>query len=324
MPLVDQSTYRPPRWLPGGHLQTIAPALFARVPIRTRDRERIATPDGDFLDLDWARYPTSRRFAIITHGLEGHSYDPYVQSLAHSLHREGWNVLAWNFRGCSGSPNVLLRSYHSGSSDDLTVVIDHVLATEHPAEIALVGFSLGGNVTLKYLGDLGAAVDPRITAAVTFSVPCDLASSSLALESRANRIYMDRFLVNLRRKIREKISAHPGEITDHGLDTMRTFREFDEAYTAPLHGYLGAEDYWTRASSKPLLPRIAIPTLLVNARNDPFLPAACFPGDEARVSEHFYLEAPAAGGHLGFPWNWIPCRTIQFLEETGYRTPSSL
>jgi hypothetical protein len=324
MPIIRPSTYRAPAWLPGGHLQTIFPALFNRVPLLTRVRERIATPDGDFLDLDWARAPAHRRLAILTHGLEGSSHDSSVQSVAHALHRDGWDILAWNFRGCSGTANLRLRSYHSGSTDDLASVIDHALATETPDEVALVGFSLGGNVTLKYLGDLGPAVDPRLTAAVAFSVPCDLAASSLALENRANRIYMDRFLFNLRRKIREKMVAHPGELTDHGLDAMRTFREFDGAYTAPLHGYRDAQDYWTRASSKPVLPHITIPTLLVNARNDPFLPAACLPESEATASTHFHLEIPATGGHLGFPRNWMPHRTTTFLQTNpqNLKTPA--
>ncbi len=315
MPIVQPSNYRAPAWLPGGHLQTIVPALLRRGPIVTRERERISTPDGDFLDLDWIRRPARHRLAVLSHGLEGSSQDSYIQATARALGRVGWNVLAWNLRGCSGTPNRRLRSYHSGSTDDLAVVIDHAFATDAPAELALIGFSLGGNITLKYLGDLGSTVDPRITAAIAFSVPCDLASSSLALESRANRIYMSRFLVNLRRKIRGKMIDHPGQLTDHGLDAMRTFREFDGAYTAPLHGYRDAEDYWTRASSRPVLPGIAIPTLLVNARNDPFLPAACFPANEARASAHFHLESPATGGHLGFPTDWMPHRVTDFLSS---------
>jgi predicted alpha/beta-fold hydrolase len=186
--------------------------------------------------------------------------------------------------------------------------------------VGLVGFSLGGNITLKYLGDLGSAVDPCVDRAVAFSVPCDLASSSARLESRANRLYMDRFLVGLRGKIRQKIARFPGQLNDIGLDAMRTFREFDGAYTAPLHGYLDAEDYWARASSKPVLTRIAIPTLLVNARNDPFLPEPCFPEEAARASEHFHLEVPASGGHIGFvtfgaPHGeyWSEARAVEFL-----------
>jgi predicted alpha/beta-fold hydrolase len=317
MPLIESSTYTPPRWLRGGHAQTIYPALFRRVSWITRERERIETPDGDFLDLDWARSGRSDRVAILSHGLEGDSRNAYVQGMAAALGRAGWDVVAWNCRGCSGEPNRLLRSYHSGATEDLAAVVDRVLAGDRYDRVALVGFSLGGNITLKYLGDPGVVIDPRVTRAVAFSVPCDLASSSRALESGGNRIYMDRFMVNLRAKIREKMRMFPGALTDEGLDAMRTFREFDGAYTAPLHGFRDAEDYWARASSRPGLGRIAIPTLLVNARNDPFLPAECFPEAEARASAHFHLEAPRDGGHIGFTARggeyWSEMRAVEFL-----------
>jgi len=214
----------------------------------------------------------------------------------------------------------MLRSYHSGATEDLAAVVDHVLRGGRYRRVALVGFSLGGNITLKYLGDYGAGIDPRVDRAAAFSVPCDLASSSLALEGWRNRVYMDRFLVNLRGKIRAKMRKFPGALSDAGLDAMRTFREFDGAYTAPLHGYRDAEDYWARASSKPVLGRIEIPTLLVNARNDPFLPAECFPEDAARASGHFHFEAPRQGGHIGFvSFNdrgeyWSETRAVEFLE----------
>ncbi len=319
MPLIDSPTYIPPFWLRGGHLQTIHPALFRRVPLITGERERIETPDGDFLDLDWNRSRGVDRVAILSHGLEGGSRDTYMQGMAAALVRAGWEVAAWNCRGCSGEPNRLLRSYHSGATEDLASVVGHVLRLGRHRRVALIGFSLGGNITLKYLGDLGESLDPRVDRAVAFSVPCDLASSSRALESRANRIYMDRFMVNLRAKIRVKMRMFPGELSDAGLDAMRTFREFDGAYTAPLHGYRDAEDYWARASSKPALGRIAIPALLVNARNDPFLPRECFPEEIARASESFYLETPRHGGHIGFRSfdgreYWSESRAIRFIE----------
>jgi len=300
MPVIDPSTYRPPPGLGHGHAQTIFPALFRRVPRLTKERERITTPDGDFLDLDWDTSGGFSRLAILSHGLEGDSGNTYVQGMAAALRRGHWDTLAWNFRGCGGETNLLLRSYHSGATEDLQTVIAHALGSGRYVQLALVGFSLGGNMTLKYLGDLGSEIDPRIVRAAAFSVPCDLASSSLQLEKFTNRIYMSRFLVGLRGKIREKMVRFPGQLTDVGLDAMRTFREFDGAYTAPLHGFASAEDYWTRASSKPVLTRIAIPTLLVNAQNDPFLASACFPFAEARENPRFYFEAPLSGGHVGF------------------------
>jgi uncharacterized protein len=272
MPILEKSEYRPPVGLSNGHLQTMFPALFRRMPVITRERERITTPDGDFLDLDWDRTPGSDRLAIISHGLEGDSSNTYVQGMAAALQRAGWDTLAWNFRGCSGEPNRLLRAYHSGATEDLHAVVEHALDAERYDRVALVGFSLGGNMTLKYLGDLGPKVDMRISHGVAFSVPCQLAASSQHLEGLRNRIYMRRFLQSLSGKIRQKMHLFPGQVEDKGLDAMRTFREFDGAYTAPMHGFASAEEYWEKASCGPVLSDIAVPTLLVNARNDPFLP----------------------------------------------------
>lgn len=315
MPLLD-SSYRAPWGFGNGHVQTIFPALFRRVPVITLRRERLTTPDGDFLDLDWHTDGGRTRLAILSHGLEGDSTNTYIQGMARALVRAGWDVLAWNLRGCSGEPNRLLRSYHSGATEDLAAVIAR--APEHYTQLALVGFSLGGNMTLKYLGE--PAPDTRISGAVAFSVPCDLASSAFQLESFCNRIYMRRFLRSLRAKVREKMARFPGRLDDAGLEAMRTFREFDGAYTAPMNGFASAEEYWTRASSKPALERIRVPTLLVNALDDPFLPRACFPEKEARASECFFLETPACGGHVGFvTFNaqneyWSERRAVEFLS----------
>ena len=314
MPLIASSTYRPPWGLANGHLQTILPVLFRRVPPITLERERIATPDGDFLDLDWNRDHRSDSLVIITHGLEGNSANASVQGMAGAFHRAGWDTLAWNLRGCSGELNRLLRTYHSGAWEDLECVINH--SAEEYQNIVLVGFSIGGNLTLKYLGDHGTAIHPSIKGAVAFSVPCDLASSALVLESRINSIYMNHFMRDLRRKIRAKAVAFPGGISTEGLDRIRTFREFDGTYTAPLNGFLSAEDYWTKASSKPSLHGITVPTLLVNALNDPFLGPECFPKKEAAANPHLHLELPESGGHLGFltlgKEYWAETRAVDF------------
>ena len=315
MPLLE-SQYQPPRGFANGHLQTIFPALFRRVPLTTRRRERIPTPDGDFLDLDWNTDGQAPRLAILSHGLEGDSSNTYIQGMARALVRRRWDILAWNFRGCSGEPNRQLHSYHSGATEDLHTVVTH--AAPRYRKVALIGFSLGGNMTLKYLGE--PEVHPHVSGAVSFSVPCDLASSALQLEGLANRIYMARFLKSLRGKVRGKMRQFPGKIHDSGLDAMRTFREFDGAYTAPLHGFASADDYWTQASCRPGLARISVPALLVNAEDDPFLPAACFPRPEAEASAHFFLETPKRGGHVGFlSFNeegeyWSEQRAAGFLE----------
>jgi len=300
-----------------GHLQTILPVLFRRVVPITRERERIETPDGDFLDLDWNRDHRSDSLVIITHGLEGNSANASVQGMVAAFHHAGWDSLAWNLRGCSGERNRLLRTYHSGAWEDLQCVIEHA-AGEYQI-IVLVGFSIGGNLTLKYLGDHGSVIHPAIKGAVTFSVPCDLASSALALERNINSIYMNHFLRDLRRKIREKAKMFPEGISTEGIDRIRTFREFDGSYTAPLNGFLSAEDYWARASSKPSLTAITVPTLLVNALNDPFLGPECFPTKEAEVNPHFHLELPESGGHLGFitlgKEYWSETRAVEFCRR---------
>ena len=317
MPLIASSTYRPPWGLANGHLQTILPVLFRRVLQISCERVRIATPDGDFLDLDWNRDQRSQSLVMITHGLEGNSANASVQGMAAAFHRAGWDTLAWNLRGCSGEMNRLLRTYHSGAWEDLQCVINHAAGTYQ--NIILVGFSIGGNLTLKYLGDHGAAIHPSIKGAVAFSVPCDIASSTRVLESRINSIYMNHFLRDLRRKIRAKATAFPGGISTEGLDHIRTFREFDGTYTAPLNGFLSAEDYWAKASSKTSLRGISVPTLLVNALNDPFLGPECFPREEAEANPHLFLELPKSGGHLGFLTlgneYWSETRAVEFLER---------
>ena len=317
MPLIASSTYRPPWGLANGHLQTILPVLLRRVAAINCERERIETPDGDFLDLDWNRDQRSQSLVMITHGLEGNSANASVQGMAAAFHRAGWDTLAWNLRGCSGEMNRLLRTYHSGAWEDLQCVINHAAGTYQ--NIVLVGFSIGGNLTLKYLGDHGSSINPSIKGAVTFSVPCDLASSARVLESRINSIYMNHFMRDLRRKIREKATAFPGGISTEGLDHIRTFREFDGTYTAPLNGFLSAEDYWAKASSKPSLRGISVPTLLVNALNDPFLGPECFPREEAESNPYLYLELPESGGHLGFltfaKEYWSETRAVEFLEK---------
>jgi uncharacterized protein len=320
MPLVP-STYRPPLLLRSAHLQTIYAALVRRVPLVTGDRERIQTPDGDFLDLDWHFRKYSKRLLILTHGLEGNSRQAYMQGMARAFSDQGWNILSWNFRGCSGEMNRKLQSYHSGATEELQIILDHVFQKDVFSEIALVGFSLGGNVTLKYLGDRADTLDTRIQSAVAISVPCDLKSSSLRLEDTQNLIYMERFMISLRKKIRAKIESFPGDLQDEGLDRMRTFRQFDGAYTAPLHGFTSAEDYWARSSSKPVLKNIRIPTLLINAGDDPFLAENCYPMAVARDSDKFHLEIPFHGGHVGFVTfgnnntYWSERRALEFVEE---------
>lgn len=338
MPIVEPSSYKPPLFFSNGHLQTIFPHFFRKVKGVNYLRERIdigvqnfsfapgvqahpsTAADPDFLDLDWSLIG-AERVAIISHGLEGNSGRSYVLGMARALNRAGWDVLAWNFRGCSGEPNRQLRSYHSGATEDLQAVVSHVISRKRYQQIALVGFSLGGNLTLKYLGERVEAVDARIKSAAAISAPCDLAGSSRRMAQPANKIYMRRFLKMLHQKIRAKMEILPGKLDDAGFEKIKNFKDFDDRYTAPLHGFASAEDYWEKCSSRQFLPRVAVPTLIINARNDPFLSEECFPIEEARRNPHVFLEMPESGGHVGFvEFNsaeeyWSERRAVEFLSN---------
>jgi predicted alpha/beta-fold hydrolase len=319
MPLLENSAYISPFWLPGGHLQTIFPALFRRVGPITTFSERLELADGDFIDVEWARHGQPR-LAILSHGLEADTKAEYIQGMARALVKGGWDVLAWNFRGCGPQVNRLLRMYHSGATEDLDAVVQHAMAS-HPAErIDLIGFSLGGNLTLKYFGERPEELPARLHRAVAFSVPCDLACSSRQLAQSTNRIYMERFLRKMRAKVRLKDRMFPDQLDLAGVDQMRTFAEFDGRFTAPIHGFSSAEDYWERNSCRQFLSSIQKPTLLVNALNDPFLGPDCHPFAEAAASAYFHFEPTATGGHVGFPGciggqSWAETRAIEFLSE---------
>lgn len=305
MPLVSESRYHPPFYLFNGHLQTIVPSLLRTVPDVKYRRERLELADGDFLNLDWSRRPGPRPargagLAIVSHGLEGDASRPYVRGMVRALNRAGLDALAWNYRSCGGEMNRLLRSYHLGDTDDLDWVLRHALATGRYQRVYLLGFSAGGNVTLKYLGEDPARVPAEVQRAVVFSVPTDLHAGSVHIARPQNQVYLRRFLKSLRQKIRDKAELLPGQVDVTGLDELRDFPQFDARYTAPMHGFASAEAYYDHASSGRYLAHIRVPTLLVNAQNDPFLPPSCFPREVAAASEHVFLETPAGGGHVGF------------------------
>ncbi|MBD2766511.1 alpha/beta fold hydrolase [Hymenobacter sp. BT664] len=302
MPLVAESRYQPPFYLFNGHLQTIVPSLWRTVPGVAYQRERLELPDGDFLNLDWSRRPAMQPtdgLAIVSHGLEGDASRPYVRGMVRALNRAGLDALAWNYRSC-GEMNRLLRSYHLGDTDDLDAVLRHALATGRYQRVYLVGFSAGGNVTLKYLGEDPGRVPTEVRRAAVFSVPTDLQASSVHIARIQNQVYLRRFLKSLRLKVRAKAELLPGQIDLSGIEDLRNFQEFDERYTAPMHGFDSADAYYEYASSGRYLSAIQVPTLLVNAENDPFLPASCFPRDVAANSPFVFLEIPPAGGHVGF------------------------
>jgi len=320
MPIIETSSYRAPFLCNNGHVQTIFPSLIRRPSDGFYQRERIDTPDDDFLDIDWSRTGGSK-LAIISHGLEGDSHRHYMLGMSRMLNRHGWDAAAWNYRGCSGEMNRQLRMYHNGAIDDLECIVRHVTRTGSYETIALIGFSLGGNLTLVYLGHHGATLDARIRRAVVFSVPCDLRAGALELARRRNTFYMRQFLRSLHRKIKSKARQYPGMIHAEGFHRIKNFKDFDDRYTAPIHGFKDAEDYWRRCSSGQFIPAIRVPTLIVNALDDPFLAAACYPIQAASDSDAVFLEMPASGGHVGFVQcnrdkrYWSEVRAMEFLGQ---------
>ncbi|RIV20394.1 alpha/beta hydrolase [Fibrisoma montanum] len=338
MPLIAPSSYQPPARLWNGHLQTIAPSLFRKVAV-SYTRERIDTPDDDFLDLDWAEgsghgaggagmLPTPEApspkppLAILSHGLEGDTTRPYLAGMVRHLTRNGFDCLAWHYRSCSGELNRQARFYHIGETSDLDLVINYALDKGYTS-VNLVGFSAGGNVTLKYLGERGDTVHPAIRRAVVFSVPLDLITATRRLETWDSLIYNYRFSRTLKRKVFEKAKVMPDKINIDGLRKARTVREFDDLITAPLHGFRDVTDYYTRNSSLQFVSKITVPTLIVNARNDPFLSPECFPEQLARELANVWMEFPQQGGHCGFPSKtgglagtyWSEERAVAFLKE---------
>ena len=320
MPLVAESRHQPPFYLFNGHLQTIVPSLWRTVPDVAYQRERLELPDGDFLNLDWSRLPAHRptdALALVSHGLEGDASRPYVRGMVRALNRAGFDALAWNYRSCGGEMNRLLRSYHLGDTEDLDRVLRHALATGRYRRVYLVGFSAGGNVTLKYLGEDAARVPAEVQRAAVFSVPTDLQASSVHIGRLQNQVYMRRFLKSLRLKVRAKAELLPGQIDLEGIEELRNFQEFDNRYTAPMHGFDSAEAYYQYASSGRYLSGIRVPTLLVNAQNDPFLPASCYPREVAARSPYVFLETPLDGGHVGFAESdgeyYSEQRAVEFL-----------
>jgi hypothetical protein len=322
MPIIQNSTYRPPPLMANGHLQTILPSLLRRANGVVYHRERIATPDDDFIDLDWSRCG-GHHLALLCHGLEGSSRAPYMLGMVRALNRAGWDALAYNYRGCSGEINRQLRAYHSGATDDLAVVHSHIIRYNNYRSLGLVGFSLGGNLVLKYLGERGRSLDPDRHWAATVSVPCDLAASARQLDRAINQVYNWRFLRTLIRKTRRKARRFPGHIDAAQLTSVRSLKAFDDLYTAPIHGFRNAEDYWRRCSARGFLDGIRVPTLLINAQNDPFLDQACFPYGAARRNGMLFLETPRSGGHCGFlPHHlrglfWHENRIVRFAQRRG-------
>ena len=324
MPIIAKTTYSPPFLFRNTHVQSIYPTFFRKIKGVNYVRERILTPDSDFIDLDWSRVGADKA-VIISHGLEGHSRRSYMLGMIKAFNSRGWDGAAFNFRGCSGEPNRLMRSYHSGATEDLHTVVSHVLKQKSYTSLSLIGFSIGGNLTLKYIGEMSSTLSPLIKSAAAISVPCDLESSSWKLSERSNILYMKRFLKMFHDKIQLKMQIMPDKINDKDYKSIRTFKEFDDRYTAPIHGFSSAKEYWSKCSCKQFIAGIKIPTLLISAQDDPFLPQECYPVEEAEDSRYLFLEMPESGGHVGFidfkpnGEYWHETRVASFITDDRYR-----
>ena len=322
MPLITSSNYQAPPYLFNGHLQTIIPSQFRRVPEVNYERERVTTEDQDFLLLDWSQIG-SNKLVIISHGLEGDSTRPYIKGMVRAFNQAGYDALAWNFRGCGGEINQTLRFYHSGATEDLHFIVQHALQGSAYESIILLGFSLGGNLTLKYVGEQQERLPEPVTGAIVFSVPLDLHACSAKISEPGNFLYNWRFLSHLKKKILAKEKLMPNQLSSEFFPQIRTLQDFDDYYTAPLHGFENAAQYYQQCSSIRFLKSIQIPTLIVNAKNDPFLAPECYLTHNEDTSDLLYFEAPAEGGHCGFmPRNyqrsenfWSEDRAIRFSRE---------
>lgn len=317
MPIVS-SAFKGNAILKGKHVETILPAIFRSVHI-TYTRTRLELPDGDFIDLDWHQNGNNR-LMVLFHGLEGSAQSQYIKGFVRYFSQRGYDCCAVNFRSCSGEPNRLLRSYHSGATEDVHEVMNHVTQKQYKTLVS-VGFSLGGNVLLKYLGEKKYPIPTALIAAIAFSVPCDLEASALVMAGWQNKVYMHRFLKSLVGKMKQKSIQFPGLVNTDRLRGITTFHQFDDWFTGPMHGFKNATNYYNGCNSLQFLPNIQIPVCLVNAANDPFLAPSCYPIEIANKNPYLFLEIPQGGGHVGFAthlpnqYYWSELRAEIFINE---------
>ncbi len=321
--IVPVAPYRAPRWLRGGHAQTVWPSFIRRPRVAVR-RERVDSGDGDFWDFDWLATPAApdAPLVVLFHGLEGGAASPYSRALLSHLAQLRWRGVVPHFRGCSGELNRLPRAYHSGDHAEVGALLRAVRARVAPATVAFaVGVSLGGSALLNWIGRNEYAARDVVRAAAAVSAPLDLAAAGHAIGIGGNRFYTRVFLQTLKPKALQMAARFPALLDAERIRSVRSMWEFDDAVTAPLHGFEGADDYWSRGSSKHWLAHIDVPTLVLNARNDPFIPAGSLaqPGE---TSAAVTLEQPPEGGHAGFVTgrmpgrlDWLPRRLAQFFAD---------
>ena len=318
---LSPPAFVPALWLRNPHAQTVYSSILARAPHPPFTRERWDAPDGDFVDVDFIRAERpGAPWVHLFHGLEGSSRSPYARMLMHLVQRRGWRGSVSHFRGCSGEINRLPRAYHSGDSDEADWVLRRIKALAGDAPVHAVGISLGGNVLAKWLGERGEAAREVVATGASVCAPLDLLAAADALENGLARMYAHHFLMTLKRTALLKLELFPGLYDASKVRRSGTLREFDDTVTAPLHGFENANDYYRRASAKPVLAGIAVPTLILNARDDPFMPQRALP-TEREVAAVVKLEFPSRGGHVGFvtgPFpghiEWLPHRLLHFID----------
>ena len=299
MPIVE-SIYKAPYFFRNGHVSTIYSGLIRRVNGLAQKRERIPLPDADFLDLDWSfSEEKTNKVIMLLHGLEGNAQRPYMTGTAKLFNNNHIDAVCVNFRGCSGADNTKYRSYHSGATEDLEAVIEHIIQTKDYTDIYIKGVSLGGNMALKYLGER-VAVPYQIKAVIAVSVPCSLSGAAKKLHTFENRLYHDRFKKHLLERLKKKQQQFPDMLSLSEFNSIKTLHDFDTVYTAKAHGFNDGSDYYKQCSSLQFLPNIKIPTLIINALNDSFLSHDCYPVKEAKHNPNVFLEMPKHGGHVGF------------------------
>jgi uncharacterized protein len=304
--------YRAPWWLPGGNAQTIYSAKLAKRYVGGQpqwQRERWNTPDGDFVDVDWRDdempLPEDAPLLVLLHGLEGSSSSHYAQAFAKETQSRGWHMAVPHFRGCSGEINWAPRAYHSGDFEEIAWMLNR-FKRQHHGPIFAVGISLGGNALMRWAGEMGHAAGQFVNGVASVCSPIDLTASGHAIDTGFNkRVYARMFLATMKPRAMQKLQQFPGLFDPQELLAANTLYAFDDVFTAPLHGFRGTDDYWDRASAKPGLSRIQVPALVLNASNDPFIPASCLPSQD-QVSEHVTLWQPEQGGHVGFASGSFP------------------
>ncbi|HHH49767.1 MAG TPA: alpha/beta fold hydrolase [Saprospiraceae bacterium] len=327
MPIITKTNYtKPPRFQFNGQIQTIWPAVFRKIKGVEYQRERLELEDGDFVDLDWLERSCppsglkSKRLVILTHGLEGNSGRHYILGAAKFFYQKGWDALAWNCRSCSGEMNRKLRMYNHGEIEDIGAVIHHAIETRQYEEIILLGYSMGGSISLKYLGVNAATLPAAIKGAIAFSAPCDLRASAEALNESSNWLYRKMFTQRLMKKFAIKDQLFPGVINLDNIKKVKIWKDFDEYFSAPINGYKNADEFYEQASAKNFMQNINVPCLLVNALNDPIIPLSCSPVEMAKEHEYIHLEMPKQGGHVGFgigseEFSWMEYRAYEFIES---------